>query len=70
MRGEGARGTHGGDKRWRIHSLGKPWRKYHRKLGGGDRMKVTRSRGWGETAGAGERIFRIFWDGDGKCRGG
>ena len=58
MRGYGSGGTHGGAKRRRRHSSGKPWRKYSGKKGGGDGVRGTRSRFQGDTSGAGERGFR------------
>ena len=57
MRGEGAGGKHGLEKRCRIHILEQPWRKYHGKPGGGDGVRVTCSRDRGETTGADERGF-------------
>ena len=58
MRGEGTGGMHGGNKRRWRHSLGKHWREYHGKLGGGDRARGTHSMVRGYKAGAGERGFR------------
>ena len=58
MKGEGRGGVNGGNKRRRIHGLGKHWRKYHRKPGVGDGVRGTCSRGRGGTAGAGEQGFR------------
>ena len=57
MRGEGAGKTHGGNKRRKRHRLGKSWRKYRGKMGGGDVERGTRSRGRGETTREGERGF-------------
>ena len=53
IRGEGTVGTHGGDNRLRRHILGQPCRESRRNPGGGDRVILTCSRGWGETVGAG-----------------
>ena len=57
MNEEGAGGKHVGEKRQRRRSLGKPWSKYHQKLGGDDGEIVTHIRGQGGKSGAGERGF-------------
>ena len=55
MKGEGARGKHGGAKRRRRRSSRKAWGGSCRKSGGGNRVRVSRSRGrgrqWGKASG-------------------
>ena len=56
MSGEGAVGTHGGVKGWRIHRLGKHWSKFCGKLGGSNRTIEIRSRDRGGEAGLDELV--------------
>ena len=57
MRGEVSGGTHGGVQRRQRNSLGKPWRKIFSKLGGGDEVRGTHSRGRGKTLGTDKQVF-------------
>ena len=66
MRGEVAGGADGDVKRWRRHTLGKPWRKLHGKLGGGYGVRV---RAGGKQRGQTSRVSEMLgwrW----RCRGG